>query len=159
MSDSKKWKAGNNIAMKFKLELTIEKSQTEVWKTFDDTGNMMKWQPSLKKFETVSGTPGQPGAVSRLTYEENGREFALTERIILRDEPNRFDGVYENEFTDNVIKNTFVEKGENKTLWVLETEFAFRTLTMKILGPLMKRNFVKRTVDDMNRFKELAESL
>ena len=145
--------------MKFKLELTINKPREEVWKAFDSTENLKQWQPSLKKFEHVSGSPGRAGAVSTLTYEENEREFSLTERIILREEPYRFDGIYENEFSDSFIKNTFIEKGASETLWVSETKFKFKTLLMKIIGPLMKRNFVRRTYRDMERFKELAESL
>ena len=145
--------------MKFKLELPIHKPRTEVWKAFDNTENMKKWQPTLIKFEPVSGTPGQPGAVSKLTYEEGGREFTLIEKITHRDEPNSFDGVYENNFTDNIIRNKFIEQGQHQTLWTMETEFRFKTLIMKIMGPLMKKNFVARTQEDMERFKKMAESL
>ena len=145
--------------MKFKLEITISKPHLDVWKAFDNPQNMNRWQPSLKKFELVSGMQGQPGAVSKLTYEENGREFSLIKRITHRDEPNQLDGVYENEFTDNPLRNSFIASGENETLWVLETEFKFKTLLMKILGPIMKRNFVTRTQKDMERFKEFVESV
>jgi uncharacterized protein YndB with AHSA1/START domain len=144
--------------MKYELELTIDKSRTEVWQAFDSAENLKRWLPSLKRFEHVSGTPGQAGAVSNLTYEENDREFTLIEKILVRDEPNQFDGVYENEFSESFIKNTFIEKGEKETLWVVETKFKFKTLPMKIMGPLMKRNFVRRTYRDMERFVEFAES-
>lgn len=145
--------------MKFKLELPINKPRTEVWKAFDNFENMKKWQPSLVSFEPLSGTPGQPGAVSKLTYSESGREFALIEKITRRDEPNRFDGIYENNFADNIVRNTFVEQDKDQTLWIVETEFSFKTLFMKIMGTLMKKNFVTRTKKDMERFKELAESM
>ena len=69
--------------MKYKLEITIHKPRADVWQAFDSTENLKQWQPSLKKFEHVSGTPGQPGAVSTLTYEENDREFSLTEKAFL----------------------------------------------------------------------------
>ena len=144
--------------MKFKLELPINKSRAEAWKAFDNVENMKKWQPTLVSFEPVSGTPGQTGAVSKLTYSENNREFALIEKITLRDEPHRFDGVYENAFADNVIQNSFIEQGKDRTLWVMETEFKFKTLLMKFMGPLMKKSFVTRTQKDMQRFKEMAES-
>ena len=143
--------------MKFKLELPINKSLAEVWKAFDNIENMKKWQPSLVSIEPISGTPGQPGAVSKLTYEEGGRQFSLIEKITYRDEPNRFDGVYENNFADNIVRNRFIEQGEDQTLWVMETEYAFKTLLMKIVGPLRKKNFVARTKRDMEHFKELAE--
>ncbi len=145
--------------MKFKLELIINKPKSEVWKAFDDPENLKKWQPTLVKFEPVSGIPGQPGAISKLTYEEGGREFSLIEKITHRDEPNSFDGVYENNFTDNIVRNKFIELGQHQTVWAMETEFRFKTLIMKIMGPLMKKNFVARTQKDMERFKEMAESL
>src|SRR4026207_2508736 len=145
--------------MKFKLEFPINKSRAEVWRAFDNVENMKKWQPTLMKFEPVSGTPCQVGAVSELTYNEGGGEFMLIEKITRRDEPNGFDGIYENSFADNVIRNTFVEQGKDQTLWVMETEFKFKTLLMKIMGPLMKKSFVTRTQKDMERFKEMAESL
>lgn len=143
--------------MKFKLELTINRHRASVWKAFDNPHNMSKWQPSLKRVELLSGTQGQPGAVSKLTYEESGREFSLVEKVTYREEPHRLDGVYENEFADNPIRNTFIEQGENETLWVVETEFKFKTPLMKLLGPIMKKNFVRRTQRDMERFKKLVE--
>ena len=130
----------------------------EVWKAFDDPENIKRWQPSLIRFENAAGTPGQVGAISKLIYKENEREFTLIEKITFREEPKRFDGVYENEFADNIVRNTFTEQGRDQTLWVMETEFAFKTLIMKIMGPLMKKNFVGRTKRDMERFKTMAES-
>ena len=144
--------------MKFTLELPIERSRAEVWKAFDNPENMKKWQPSLISFETISGTQGQPGAVSKLTYKEREREFSLMERVTYREEPHRLDGVYENDFADNAVRNTFIEQDTEHTLWRVETEFKFKTLFMRILGPIMKKNFVLRTQRDMKRFKELLEN-
>ena len=144
--------------MKFKLELPIHKSRAEVWKAFDNPENMKVWQPSLIRFEPVSGTPGQPGAVSKLTYRENEREFMLMETITQRREPDLFHGVYENPFAENSIQNEFIEQGDEVTLWVMETKYKFKTLIMKILGPLLKKNYVARTQRDMQRFKEMVES-
>jgi hypothetical protein len=145
--------------MKFKLETVINKPRANVWKAFDNIENMKKWQPTLINHELMSGTPGHPGAVSRLTYEESGREFALLEKVTHRDEPHELDVIYENNFADNIIKNKFIEQGQDQTLWVTETEFKFKTLLMKIMGNVLKKNYVKRTERDMQRFKEMAESL
>jgi len=49
--------------------------------------------------------------------------------------------------------------GQNQTVWAMETEFKFKTLIMKLMGPLMKKNFVARTQKDMERFKEMVENL
>ena len=144
--------------MKFTVQLPINKSRLEVWKAFDNPDNMKKWQPSLISFDRISGAQGQPGAVARLTYEENGRQFTLIEKVTYREEPQRLDGAYENDFAHNIVRNTFVERGSDQTLWVVETEYKFRTLIMRVLGPIMKKNFVARTRKDMERFKEMVES-
>lgn len=144
--------------MKFKLELLIDKPRSDVWNAFDDHEKMKIWQPSLIKTEPVSGDAGQAGAVSKLTYSENGREFSLTEKITQRNEPASLHQLYENQFADNTIKNTFIEQGSEQTLWVTETEYKFKTLVMMILGPLLKKNYVARTQKDMERFKEMVES-
>ena len=102
--------------MKFKLELSIHKPRAEVWKAFDNPENMKIWQPSLIQSERISGTAGQPDAVSKLTYKQNEREFSLIEKVTGRDEPNRLDGSYENEFADNRISNVFIEQGTDQTL-------------------------------------------
>jgi len=145
--------------MKFKLETLINKPRTAVWQAFDNIENMQKWQPSLTNHELLSGTLGRPGAVSKLTYKEGEREFALIEKVTHRNEPSEFDGVYENNFADNIIKNKFIEQGNHQTRWVIETEFKFKTLVMKIMGNVLKKNYVKRTERDMERFKEMAEGL
>jgi hypothetical protein len=144
--------------MKFKLELLINESRAEVWNAFDDPEKMKIWQPSLIRFEPVSGTPGQPGAVSKLTYKENDREFSLMETITHRREPECFHGVYDNPFAENSIHNVFIEQGDGQTLWVMETDYKFKTLIMKILGPLLRKNYITRTQKDMERFKEMVES-
>lgn len=145
--------------MKFKLETTINKPRLAVWQAFDNVENMQKWQPSLTNHELLSGTLGRPGAVSQLTYKEGERKFTLIEKVTHRNEPSEFDGVYENDFADNLIKNKFIEQGKDQTLWVVETEFKFKTLVMKIMGNVLKKNYVKRTERDMQRFKEMAEGL
>jgi hypothetical protein len=143
--------------MKFTLELPIYKPRAEVWKAFDNPQNLNIWQRSLISFETISGAQGQPGAVSKLMFEEHGRQFELIERVTDRDELNRLAGVYENNFADNIVRNTFIEKSQDQTLWVVETEFKFKTLVMRILGPIMKKNYVARTQKDMERFKKMVE--
>jgi uncharacterized membrane protein len=145
--------------MKFKLETIINKPRAEVWKAFNNVENMSKWQPTLVNHELIDGTLGQSSAVSKLTYKQGEREFSLIERITHRDEPNNFDGVYENDFADNTVKNIFIEQGNSQTIWVVETEFKFKTMLMKVMGNVLKKNYVKRTERDMQRFKEMVEGL
>lgn len=143
--------------MKIKLEKTINKSRREVWETFDSPENLKKWQPTLQSFEHISGEPGQPGAVSKLTYDEDGQEVVLMETVTLRQEPEAFDGIFEGEGVTNHIKNKFIETEDGETTWVMETEFSFKSLPMRLLSPFMKGMMVKRTEQNMQDFIKLAE--
>ncbi|NIR50112.1 SRPBCC family protein [candidate division KSB1 bacterium] len=96
------------------FEIPINERREKVWKAMDNVENMKEWQPSLKSFEHQSGEPGQVGAVSKLTYNENGREIVLTETITGRKEPEEFSGTYDNPVARNRVKNTFVELDRGK---------------------------------------------
>lgn len=143
--------------MKFRLELLIAKPRAEVWRFFTDPEKAKLWQPSLTGIEPVSGGAGQPGAISKWTYKENEREFTLAEKVLQREEPARFESLFENEFAANTVDNQFVEQGNDETRWVMETQYTFKTLLMKALGPILKKNYVTRAQNEMERFKELVE--
>jgi hypothetical protein len=143
--------------MKFTLELPIHKPRAEVWEVFDDPESLKKWQPSLVSVETLQGIQGQPGAISKLTFREHEREFSLMETIIRREAPERRDQLYENNFADNIVRNTFTGQGAEQTLWIVETEYKFKTLVMRLLGPIMKKNLVARMQLDMERFRKVVE--
>ena len=143
--------------MKYKLEILIEKPRPEVWKLFCDQEKINLWQPSIIKIEPISGRTGQPGAVSKWLYKSNEREYSLTEKVLSREEPNRLESIFENEFAENTVNNRFIEQGEDRTLWVAETKYNFKTMTMKILGPFVKKRYVIRSKRDMERFKEMLQ--
>lgn len=142
--------------MKIKLELLINKPRADVWKFFTDLEKIKLWQPSLQDIETISGTSGQPGSQAKWAYEENGREFSLTEKILEWDEPVQFESQFENEFATNIVNNLFIEEAD-RTLWIQETTYTFKTLLMKIMGRVLKKNYVARSRKEMERFKEAIE--
>lgn len=144
--------------MQIQSETVIDKPPADVWRIFDDPENMPKWQPTLTSFELKSGEPGQPGAVSQLTYNENGREIVLVETITSRNEPSEFSGIYEGSGVSNTIENRFVDLGDGRTRWEMNSEFQFGGL-MRLLSPFMKGAMRKRQEADMARFKALAESV
>ncbi len=143
--------------MKFSLERTINKSRVEVWEFFTDAEKTRLWQPSLQSIEIVEGMAGQPGAISKWTYKENEREFSLTEKVLKREVPERFESQFENEFAIDIVNNVFIEQSDHETLWMMETTYRFKTLLMKILGSALKKNYVLRSEKEMERFKEIVE--
>src|SRR5688572_2628124 len=118
--------------MKYQNEIEINLPLHRVIELFDNPENMKEWQPGLKSFEHVSGTPGQPGAKSRLKYDMGKRKIEMIETITKRNLPEEFNGTYEAKGVVNLISNKFYPVGVNQTKWVTENEFQFSGF-MKII--------------------------
>ncbi len=142
--------------MKFTLETEINLPVAKVVELFDNPENLKHWQPGLISFEHISGTPGQPGAKSRLKYKMGKREIEMIETITVRNLPDEFSGTYEANGVFNIVKNFFKPVTDNKTRYINENEFQFKGF-MKIIGFLMPGAFRKESEKYLNQFKEFAE--
>lgn len=145
--------------MRITETIVIDKPIEEVWEAFDDPERMTVWQPTLARFEHISGEPGQPGAKSKLVYEEGKRTIEMTETVLERG-PHHLSGIYEVggsvAATTNRVDNTF-EDLAGSTRWEVVSEFQFTGMERFIMA-FMKRMFAKRTRQDMQRFKEMVET-
>ncbi len=142
--------------MKYACEVIIDLPRARVVELFDSQENLKQWQPGLQSFEHLSGEPGQPGARSRLVYDERGRRVEMTETIETRNLPDEFTAIFEAKNVWNRSANRFTEVGPNQTRWVNDNEFRLSGL-MWVMGLFMGGTFRKQTLADMNRFKAFAE--
>jgi len=143
--------------MKIRSEVIIDATLKEIWRIFDNPDNMTKWQPTLKSFRTIEGEQGQPGAISELIYEENGREFRMIEHVTERREPYFMAGTYASDWGTAIVVNQFEDVGMGRTRWVAWWNHRSRGF-MRFLSPFMKRSMANRLDDDMQRFKLMVES-
>jgi len=128
--------------MKYSVEVSISKNREEVWRLFDNVENLYKWQPTLKEFNLERGEAGKPGAKSRLKYLEGKREIEMIETIISRNQPEEFSGTYEMKGAKHWIKNSFEVIDENKTKWVMDSEFQFSGIYI-LMTPFIKGMIIK----------------
>lgn len=142
--------------MKYSCETEINKPVDKVVELFDNPDNLKKWMEGLQSFEHISGTPGQPGAKSRLKFKMGKRELEMIETITVRDLPAEFSGTYEAKGVFNVVKNRFISINGNKTKYISEQEFQFKGF-MKIIAALMPGAFKKQSMKYLNDFKTFAE--
>ena len=143
--------------MKYSSEIEINKPIDNVIELFDNPDNMDKWMDGLQSFEPISGTPGQPGAKSKLKFKMGKREIEMIETITVRNLPDEFSGIYEAKGVFNVVKNKFIKLSENKTQYISEQEFQFKGF-MKVIGFLMPGAFKKQSMKYLQAFKRFAES-
>lgn len=143
--------------MKYQTEIEINQPIAKVIELFDNTDNMSKWMEGLQSFEHISGTPGQPGAKSRLKFKMGNREMEMIETVITRNLPDEFTGMYESNNGINIVKNRFVKISDVKTKYINEQEFQFKGF-MKIIAWLMSDSFKKQSMKYMVAFKAFAEN-
>jgi len=143
--------------MKHKTELVINAPWDRVWSIFDDPDYISKWQPNLIALLHESGEPGQPGAVSKLTYDENGRQVVLTETIAERRPPDLFAGTYDSRYGTTTVVNRFEMIDAQTTRWTVWSRYRFRGV-MKLMALFMASSIRRRTCADLERFKQLGET-
>ncbi|MCH7769453.1 MAG: hypothetical protein IIA49_00300 [Bacteroidetes bacterium] len=67
----------------------------------------------------------------------------MIKTITSRNEPEEFSGTYEMMGTKQWIKNSFEVIDENKTKWVMDSEFQFRGF-YKLMTPFIKVMIIRR---------------
>jgi uncharacterized membrane protein len=143
--------------MRYTQEIIINKPIKEVVALFDNPNNLYEWMEGLQKFEHLSGTPGEPGAKSKLLFKMGNREIEMIETITVRDLPTEFSGTYEANGVFNIQKNKFISIADNQTKHVTENEFQFKGVMMKLMGFLMPGAFKKQSYKYLKAFKTFAE--
>lgn len=143
--------------MRYSCEVTINLPRQRVVELFDNPENLKHWMPGLISFEPVSGTPGQPGAISRLEFQMGKRKMVMTETVTVRNLPDEFSGTYNVQNVYNEVKNYFEEIGLQQTRYSTDNYFKFSGV-MKLFAFFMQSTFKKTSQDYLNRFKAFAES-
>lgn len=143
--------------MKYKSEITINAPFAKVWQFYTDPESMPKWQPTFRGMEHLEGEPGRPGAVSLMKYEMRGSIEELTETIHEMSE-GHMKATYATPGVVNHMTSDIIKVDENTTKVVLESEFLFSGLMMKLMGLFMPGMFKKQTQEDLARLKQAIES-
>ena len=143
--------------MKYTNEIELNLPIEKVIALFDDPANLPKWQPGLISFENISGTPGAPGAKSKLIFKMDKRDVEMIETITVKNLPDEFSGTYEMKGVMTIQKNKFIALSSFKTKWISESEIKFKG-AMRVLAPFMKNAFKAQSYKYQELFKAFAES-
>ena len=95
--------------MKYSNEVIINAPVARVVELFDNPDNLKHWMKGLQTFEPLSGSPGQPGARSKLVFLHGRRRMEMTETILTRNLPHEFTGQYETKGAVSTTKNSFID--------------------------------------------------
>ncbi|MBN1339614.1 MAG: SRPBCC family protein [Bacteroidales bacterium] len=143
--------------MKYTVDTVVNLPVEKVVKLFDNPENNFKWMEGLLGMESLSGTPGQPGAKSKLRFQMGKKEMEMTETLLKRNLPQELTFSYEAKGVYNIVKNRFESLPGNKTRVINDQEFRFSGF-MKFIAPFMKKAFVKQSEKYLQDFKRFAEN-
>jgi hypothetical protein len=142
--------------MQYTTELIIDLPRARVIELLDSLENLRQWHSGLQRYEHLDGEPGQPGARTKLIYDEGGRAVEMVQTIVERDLPDSLTVTYEAGTLYNRVVHRFTEEGPDRTRWQTENEFKLKGLPA-VLGFLIRGAFPDQTLREMTRFKEFAE--
>lgn len=143
--------------MQYTLELEIDLPLSIVTGLFDNPENLKLWMEGLVGFEHLSGTPGESGAKSKLTFKMGNRNIEMIETITVRNLPEEFTGTYEANCVYNVVRNKFEALPGNRTRYIVENFFEVKGF-MKAVAFFMPGAFKKQSLKYMEDFKYFAEN-
>jgi len=143
--------------MKYTVEIEINKPVSRVIELFDSIDNMFKWMEGLEKFEPISGTPGQVGAKSKLTFKVKNRKMEMIEIITVKNLPKEFIGICEVKGARIIVKNFFHELHGNKTRYLAEQKFQLKGF-MRCIAFLMPGMFKKQLMKHLEAFRNFVET-
>ena len=91
-----------------------------------------------------------------MEFQMGKRKIKMIETIVSNNLPDEMEGYYEMNGMKNDIKVSFVEIEPNKTMYISESTYTLSGV-MWLIGPLMKKTFMKTSQDYLERFKLFAE--
>lgn len=99
----------------YNSEITVTKPVNEAWAVMNDVEKLPEWLTGFKKFEHVSGTKGQVGAVSNVYFDNNGETMIIKETITKIIPNKSISMLYESDFMDMNYTITFNTLPNNQT--------------------------------------------
>ncbi len=145
--------------MRYQLELDIDAPRERVLELFLDTENLKRWQPSLVRYEQLSGDGMRGvGSTSKQLHRMGQREVDMLATVTVDRYPDEFAATFEADDVWNLIENHFFDLGEHRTKWTVTSDFRSSSFMMKLLMLIMPGMFKKQTRSFMEHFKEFAEA-
>lgn len=143
--------------MKFSQEILIDLPREEVISKMQNPSSYKDWQRNLLSYKHLSGLPGKEGSRLKLKFRMEGKEIEMVETIVKMVPPKKFHTTYETKGVFNIQKNYFEKLDQNKTRWILDSEYKFYGIK-RITGIFKTMAIKKQTSLLMKDFKEFAET-
>lgn len=145
--------------MRYQLEDIIDAPRERVLELFLDPDCLKHWQPSLVRFEALSGNGlSGVGAQSKQLHRMGSREVEMISTVTVENYPAEFAATFEADDVWNLVGNQFEETDDGRTRWILVSDFRSTSFMMKCLMFFAPGLFKKQTREFMGYFKDFVET-
>ncbi len=140
----------------YTAQVFVNKSIKEVFKTFNQPGNVQKWILEIKSIDTLNLNPGFTGSEFKIVIDNKGQEITMTKKIMAY-VPNEKVTLFFD--AENMLKTDdyiFTEK-DGKTMVTLNSSCQSDSYIMACLFPYFKGVFKEQDQTYLNNFKAYIE--
>jgi uncharacterized protein YndB with AHSA1/START domain len=141
----------------YKVKTTIDKPIDEVFALFNDPTQIKNWLNAIKSFEPINETKNKIGSTYKITIDNKGQDFVMTEKITAFD-INKEIGI---EFdAQGMLKNDFIEFSSdgNKTVITNNVSCKGTNFMLKCTFPYFKKAFMREDQNNLDNFKNYIET-
>lgn len=140
-----------------KVTVTINQPVETVWDKLMNPDNLKFWLIGFISAEHVSGEYGQTGAISKLKFNERGKEMEITETVTAI-KPNQQYSFTMSSTAFNAETDIRLISFGNRTEMIQKVQFFSKQFFMKLFMPLIKKAMKKRMENELIRFKNFVET-
>jgi uncharacterized protein YndB with AHSA1/START domain len=143
--------------MKYTFETVIDAPIEKVAKLAGDPSLRIQWMEGMKDYKSINGTPGQPGAVSRMVFKTGTVEMVFTGTVKENNLPDYFTEIMDASNVTTSATTRLDAISPDKTRYISEQDHDFKGLFNKLVGFVLQREFKTQTRRHMDRFKQFVE--
>jgi len=143
-------------------EVIINKPIQEAWDYANNPEHLKLWLNDFVRYEQVSGDVNAPkiGDIANQTYDQNGKEFTMQEKIVAYDPPNHIKLFMTSSWFDMDIVNDFEAISDNQTKLIASADTVRTSFIMKIMMLFMSKSKMQKDHEvQINKLKELIEAI
>lgn len=149
--------SGYGACVEFTQDVVVSRPLAEVVELLSDPEHAKHWQKELQSIEPLSGTPGQPGAKSKMSYESSsGRKFQLEETIVSSDLPTEAVSTYETSGMKHTVTSHLEALDASSTRVVMHNAMQLSGMA-KLAGPILQKSLkeqIEQRSDDLKAYLE-----
>jgi uncharacterized protein YndB with AHSA1/START domain len=143
--------------MKFITSVHIDQPPDIVNQAYINPENMIFWTRHLERFEVVSGSIMEPGAIARLHFRKKGRPYIMEDELLETEPGKRYKSRVSGQGIIAVVE-TILEPADGGTRITLKWDGKSRNVGFNMILCLLRRKIRKGANSELTDFKHLAET-